>query len=211
MSGSARARVLLPFVVTLVAACGGPRIHAKGPGKTAQPSVPVIAIEPQPEQDQGEGVDLVPIHIRLTIFGSPAPVPTIRPPSSSLASVPASNPRLHVTPLPSGEGTTAVDLKEDSPKGHTWGELMTPAQRAIFRTFAADPSLGRYLVIVDDVNVMGSPDPIPVTAYRWTRAEVEKYARCGIPSFGIDRCTAAFYLVPDMEIVPGAGAAGSGV
>lgn len=144
------------------------------------------------------GVDLVPVHIPQWIFGSATASPLVQPSSQRLAGALAPAPRLHITPLPSGEGTTAIDFIEDSPPGHSWGELMIPTERVMFRAFAADPSLGWSLVVVTDVKVLRRPDPIMPTAYRWTREQVEEYARCGIPSVGIDACTAAFYTLPEM-------------
>ncbi len=157
-----------------------------------------------------EGVDLVPIHIPMFVFGQPAPAPQIQPPSQVLAGLIGESARLKVEALPSPEGTTAVDLIETSTPRQRWGGLMIPAERAMFSAFAADRTLGQWLVIVDDVNVVRGRDPIPTTAYRWQRSDVEAYARCGIPSaFVIDSCTDAFYQLPQMELIT-AGAKLSG-
>ena len=78
---------------------------------------------------------------------------------------------------------------------------MWPALRKVFAAFAADPSFGEWLVIVDDVKVEGGPDPVPLTAYRWPRAAVEAYAECGIPPDGIDDCTSQFYRTPEVIFV----------
>jgi hypothetical protein len=143
------------------------------------------------------GVSLVPLSIPQYIFGGPIAFPKIQPGSSHLAGLPSQSERLVVRPLPSADGIAAVDLVESSKTKDRWGEVMTPAQRIMFRAFAADPSLGDILVIVDDVKVTDGPDPIPLTAYRWNRVDVERYARCGIPSKGIDACTVSFYATPD--------------
>jgi hypothetical protein len=147
------------------------------------------------------GVSLVPLSIPQYIFGAPIEFPKIQPGSSHLAGLPSHSQRLVVRPLPSADGIAAINLVESSKTKDRWGELMTPAQRIMFRAFAADPSLGETLVIVDDVIVTDGPDPIPLTAYRWDRVDVEKYARCGIPSKGIDDCTVSFYAVPDTLLV----------
>ena len=71
---------------------------------------------------------------------------------------------------------------------------MIPAERHLFAEFAADRSLGDWLIVVDDVIVTGGKDPVPLTAYRWPRSIVEQYASCGIPmSLQIEDCTHDFY------------------
>ena len=82
-----------------------------------------------------------------------------------------------------------MDFVEDSTPDLRWGELLWPAQRKVFSAFAADPSLGEWLVIVDDVNVEGGSDA------------VEDYARCGIPPDGIDDCTSEFYTTSEVLFV----------
>jgi hypothetical protein len=157
-----------------------------------------------------EGVDLVPIHIPMVVFGQPAPAPQIQPPSQVLAVMIRGSARLKVQALPSPEGTTAVDLIETSTPSQRWGGVMIPAERAMFSAFAADRSLGQWLVIVDDVSVEQGRDPIPTTAYRWQRSDVEAYARCGISrAFVIDSCTDAFYQLSQMQLIT-AGAKLSG-
>src|SRR5207247_8664510 len=137
------------------------------------------------------GVSLVPLAIPQFLFGPSDPARiAFQPSSQHLVALVPKNKRLHLMVLPSPADTVAIDLLEDSTPTRTWGELMTPAQRTIFRAFAADASLGKWLVILDDVNVVGGPDPIPLTAYLWARSDVVTYARCGIPNTGIDGCTA---------------------
>jgi hypothetical protein len=143
----------------------------------------------------------VPLSIPQFIFGPPVVTPQVQDASGSLVSLATPNKRLHVLPLPSPTGTAAVDFIEDSTPALSWGELMWPAQRKMFAAFAANPNLGDFLVIVDDVNVLGGPDPVPLTAYRWARASVEAYALCGIPRMAIDACTVAFFATPQVIVI----------
>jgi hypothetical protein len=76
--------------------------------------------------------------------------------------------------------------------------LAVPAQRTIFRAFDADPTMGDWLILLVDISVHGLFDPVPLTAYRWDRSEVEAYVACGIPTTGLaldglDPCTQDFY------------------
>jgi hypothetical protein len=174
---------------------GRPAFRIPDPGVTASPPP---GVHPNPP---GPGVDLIPIHIPEFVFGSPTPHPVVQSGSASLMQLLGTRARLEVVALPSAPGTAAVDFTELSPPGHRWGEVMFPAERAVFRAFAADASLGSYLVVLTDVAVLRRPDPIPVTAYRWRRIDVEAYAGCGIPNAKIDGCTVAFYQTADSRIV----------
>jgi hypothetical protein len=147
------------------------------------------------------GVDLLPLHVPAFVFGDAVVDPAIQPGSRTLAGAFSVTKRLRVVALPSPDGTAAVDFLEISPPGQLWGEQMIPAERLLFKSFAADASLGDALVIVDDVQVDGGPDPLPMTAYRWDRAAVEAYARCGIPVRKIEGCTDAFYVAAEMVVV----------
>jgi hypothetical protein len=117
----------------------------------------------------------------------------IQPGSLTLEQQVQPNPRLKVTVLPSTRGTAAIAFQETSTWHQPWGAVMIPQERRVFRLFAADRSLGQWLIVLSDVRVRPGVDPIPLTAYRWPRAVVERYARCGIPDFVIDPCTADFY------------------
>jgi hypothetical protein len=76
---------------------------------------------------------------------------------------------------------------------------MIPEERKLFLQFARDPSLGDWLIMITDVDVIDAPDPVPLVAYRWTRDGVEAYAECGIPqSTLIEDCTAAFFRSANM-------------
>ncbi|MGH2572118.1 MAG: hypothetical protein ACRDGU_01280 [Actinomycetota bacterium] len=151
------------------------------------------------------GVSLVPLSIPEFIFGPATAVAEVQPPSWTLAGLIPKHRKLTVRPLPSGQGTSAINLIEVSTFEERWGRLMTPAQRTIFAAFAEDEDLGEWLVIVNDVEVTDGPDPVPLTAYRWTRVAVEAYALCGIPPSEIDDCTRAFYHSSETMLV-GVGA-----
>ena len=209
---SAPARLLtLSIALTFIAAAcsSSPRIEVRGPSPTTESERPSARVG----DDEGAGialpateeelsaVSLFPLKIPQFIFGQPIREPRVQSGSQRLISVVERSRRLHIAALPSADDTAAVNLLEDARKGQKWGEVMTPAQRRIFATFARDATLGEWLVIVDDVNVIGAPDPVPMTAYRWHREDVEGYASCGIPPSGIDQCTAAFYHQPEMLYV----------
>jgi hypothetical protein len=114
-------------------------------------------------------------------------------------------PHLRVKALSSAMGTAAVAFIEKSREQDHWGAVMTPAERQAFGAFAADPTMGQWLVVFTDVDVKHGTDPIPMTGYRWRRPDVEAYAECGIPSSGLDTCTRAFYTAPEMVLLPPRG------
>jgi hypothetical protein len=122
--------------------------------------------------------------------------------STKLAGVVPLRSHLQIAALHSQNGSAAVEVVEDDFGHDRWGHLMIPAERDIIRAFAADHALGRSLIIVDDVRVHGGADPVPMTGYRWSRSDVEAYARCGIPPRAIDACTSAFYQTPAMWLLP---------
>jgi hypothetical protein len=198
----------LPMLLFGVA-CTSSQVLVRGPSEQQKDADAVEGRVGTPGSLAPDGVDLVPLSVASFVFGVSVEEPEIQPPSAQLARIPGKSPRLHVKALPSGARTAAVGLVEDSPKGHRWGELITPALRRIFSSFAGDSTLGDFLVIVDDVKVLGGGDGVPMTAYRWARRDVEAYARCGIPPTGIDRCTQTFYTFPEMVLVsPHSGHAG---
>jgi hypothetical protein len=208
--GRIRITVVLCALCVAAAACTGSALSSTGqgvdiaePGQNGRLRVPSAS----PSDPAQVGVDLVPLHIPAFIFGGPTSTPRIQPGSSTLVGSIASRKRLQVQALPSGLGTAAVHFLEISPPGHRWGEVMFPAERQVFREFASDPTLGSYLVMLTDVEVLRSPDPIPLTAYRWARADVETYARCGVPDRAIDACTSDFFATAQMSIINAAGAA----
>lgn len=199
-----RRSLALALVVLFVGvACGQARSRDTIFSKATEKTDPRMAADEFEEALLGEtpGVSLVPLAIPEFIFGPPTEVPEVQPPSWTLVRLVPKHRHLTVRPLPSGEGTSAINLIEVSSFEERWGRLMTPAQRRIFAAFADDADLGKWLVIVNDVDVTDGPDPIPLTAYRWTRAAVETYALCGIPPSEIDDCTKAFYHASETMFV----------
>jgi hypothetical protein len=122
-----------------------------------------------------------------------APPMIVQPGTVKLQGTIAKHDKLAITPLPSTKDTAAIGLQETAGPTDHWGYLLTPALRAMFKTFADDTSFGAWLIVVDDVIVLGGPDGVPLTAYRWPRTVVEAYASCGIPPAGLDTCTNRFY------------------
>lgn len=120
------------------------------------------------------------------------PQASLQPGSVRLADLFPREERLRVIALRSTEGTAAVVLIEQS-IGRPWGELLIPAERRIFRSFAADRSLGDWLIVASDVVVLGERDPVPFTVYRWSRDAVEAYADCGISDRDVDHCARQFF------------------
>jgi hypothetical protein len=124
------------------------------------------------------------------VFGPDAEV---QPSSRKLAKLAGWDARLHVAAYASPGGSAALELVEEALPKHSWGELLIPAERRIFGNFAADPSLGEWLILFTDVHVFRGDDPIPRMGYLWRRADVEDYADCGIPALEIDECTLSFF------------------
>lgn len=122
--------------------------------------------------------------------------------SKRLVAMIGARPRLEVEALRSEQGTVALKFVEKSTPKNKWGAVMTPSQRRVFGAFAADQTMGEWLIVFTDVMVIGGTDPIPMTGYRWKRADVEAYADCGIPTSGLDACTRLFYSTPQMVLLP---------
>jgi len=182
----------------LVASCTGQKIEVVGPSPAAA--------APQPVQPGGAsqvaGFAAIAQPTFQYIFAPPSVVlgqvpapPTVKQPSSlALQALVEGHKRLEVTPLPSTDGTVALAFVETSTVSVRWGAVMIPAERKLFARFATDASLGNWLIVIDDVKVTDGRDPVPLTAYRWPRKDVEVYSDCGIPpQFVIDKCTDAFY------------------
>jgi hypothetical protein len=127
--------------------------------------------------------------------------------SKRLVTMLGTRPRLEVEALRSEQGTVALKFVEKASPQNKWGTVMTPAQRRVFGAFAADPTMGDWLIVFTDVLVVGGADPIPMTGYRWKREDVEGYAACGIPTSGLDTCTRIFYATPQMVLLPPQGGA----
>jgi hypothetical protein len=138
--------------------------------------------------------------VPVFLFERATPPADIQQGSIELATLIHQQKDLHVVALKSTRETAAVILVEVSAH-QRWGRLMIPAERQIIRAFAQDPKLGDWLILLTDVDVRDEPDPIPLTAYRWTRDDVEQYDRCGIPPAAIDDCTQAFYAAARTVLV----------
>ncbi|HEV8421432.1 MAG TPA: hypothetical protein VGR13_08770, partial [Actinomycetota bacterium] len=117
------------------------------------------------------------------LFRVDSPPVAVRPASKKLADLVANIDGLGTAGLPSTRGAAAVILVEDSP-GTPWGKLLSEAQGKIFPAFAADQSMGSWLILVSDVVIRDQKDPIAPTAYRWERQDVRAYVSCGIPASG---------------------------
>jgi hypothetical protein len=134
------------------------------------------------------------------LFERATPPADIQKSSLSLVKVIAPQKNLHVFALKSTQDTAAVIVVEVSIHSR-WGRLMIPAERRIIQAFADDPSMGKWLILLDDVDIRGEPDPVPLTAYRWTRDQVQEYNECGIPAVELEACTDAFYRLARVVIV----------
>jgi hypothetical protein len=147
------------------------------------------------------------------IFCSVTPNPDVanaglQPSSAQLgASVPKLD-GLSWTALKSTKDTSAILLVENR-QDVPWGSLIGPAEAQVFKAFAKDKSLGDWLIVITDVVVNAVTDPIPATARRWNRQQVESYAKCGIPEAvpmaGADACTSAFLSSATTVLVTFAG------
>jgi hypothetical protein len=129
------------------------------------------------------------------VFERGEPPVGFQPGSKTLVSLLSNTPGLHVAALKSTQGSAAIFMIEDDPEV-PWGAILLPAEKTVFEKFAEDRKLGDWLMLIDDVIVPGPKDPVPVTAYRWSRADVERYVACGIPKPGTQNdCSKVFFLV----------------
>jgi hypothetical protein len=177
----------------LAVACGGPSFRPVGAVPSpSQNKVLADAISPGLEHDY--------------VFGRGRPPVDFQPGSSALVDVVKSTDGLHVAALQSTRDSAAVLLIEDDPKA-AWGTHLLPAERALFKEFAEDSSLGKWLILITDVIVLGPKDPIPLTAYMWPRADVEEYVACGIPAAGEqNECSTKFFRIADTVVLKKSGA-----
>jgi hypothetical protein len=214
-AGRAAALVLL-----IAVACSVPNAPAAVPGQTDEGirgitgDVPGQPAEQAPDAEEGSaGVYLLGVVTPpVFVFGPEIPTVLVQPGTTTLVRglSDSKGPKLQIFPLPSPEGTSAVAIRELNKGPTPWGSISTPAQRIVYRSFAGDPKLGDWLVMVTDVAVLDGTDPVPLTAYRWPRTAVEAYAQCGIPAIGhgvpwerIDACTDQFFLDAQTVLVRG--------
>ena len=198
-------RLSLASVVALllIAACSGPRVIVSSPEPQGAVAPSPGPTEPGPEQlQQWGGLAVIAQPYIQYLFAPPeivsgdakAPPTGVRDSTLRLMGAVPSTPRLKLTALASTDGTAALAFQETTPFKSRWGAVMIPAEHKVFSAFAANPNLGNWLIVVDDVIVIGGKDPVPLTAYRWPRSAVDAYAGCGIPkTFVVDDCTHAFY------------------
>jgi hypothetical protein len=207
--------VSLTAALLIGSACTGAKVIVASPQHIDEPTqAPAVA----PENVAGFAFIAQP-HFQYIfapeeiVIGDVAPPPTdVQKATKELASQVQPNDRLKITVLPSTTGTVALAFEETSTEQQQWGGIMVPQERRLFARFAADKTLGDWLIVLDDVIVSNGKDPVPLTAYRWPRSAVEAYAACGIPAqFLIDDCTHTFYSASDvMFVVRGRGGGGAG-
>jgi hypothetical protein len=156
---------------------------------------PVDSIPP-PSEPPGINVDVLsPTLDHSYVFERGRPPVDFQQGSKTLVTLLPKPLGLHVSALKSTKGTAAVWLIEDDPQV-AWGTILLPVEKTVFEQFAANPNLGDWLILMDDVIVQGPKDPVPLTAYRWARADVERYVACGIPKPGTQNdCSGIFFRI----------------
>jgi hypothetical protein len=167
-----------------------------GPGGGLKP---ISSVEATGDVLAAAGASLIYVFERAT------PPMAVRPASVDLVGTVPPHKHLLIGPLSSTKDTAALIVIEVSIHSR-WGSLMIPAERRIIRAFADDRTMGRWLILLTDVVVRGEPDPVPMTAYRWTRDDVERFRACGIPAAVIDDCTDAFYASAKTVFIASGGA-----
>jgi hypothetical protein len=138
------------------------------------------------------------------LFRCDKPLVAFRPASIKLANLVGNIHGLGTAGLKSTKDAAAVILVEDDPAVQ-WGTHLHAAEAEIFRTFAGERSLGAWLIMVTDVVVHAAKDPIPPTAYRWSRAEVAAFVACGMPASAGDPCHDTFWQSADQVVLAPAG------
>jgi hypothetical protein len=126
------------------------------------------------------------------IFRCDKPAVDFTKATRELANLAGTVPGVGTIGLKSTPDAVAVLIVEDDPSV-PWGTRLLAAEREMFEKFASEKSDGDWFILVADVVVHGSADPIAPTAYRWTRQQVEDYVTCGIPETGRNDCSATFY------------------
>lgn len=138
------------------------------------------------------------------LFRDDRPPVAMRPESARLSDLVADIEGIGTRGLRSTEDAAALIVIEDSP-GTPWGTLVSEAQRTIFTSFSDDEKMGGWLVLVTDVVVHGSADPVPATGYRWTRDVVNRYVACGIPATGTNECKSTFFRAAEQVVLHAQG------
>ena len=189
----------MAVAVLVGAACQSPP-DAPDSTQSRPPASPARA--PEAAQPARSAPAFDPTEVREWYQAVGLPEFQVPPSSRRLVQMLGTRPRLEVEALRSEQGTVALKFVETATPKNEWGAVMTPSQRRVFGAFAADPTMGEWLIVFTDVMVVGGTDPIPLTGYRWKRVDVEAYAECGIPSSGLDTCTRLFYATPQMVLLP---------
>lgn len=191
MSGRVALGAVASCLALVLAGCTPPR------------EIPVEQhVVPSVSAEETGGSAVVAVPTPQTLFGPPLISAVVQPETLKVMDPILSHPRLAVAPLASSQRTVALVLRETASGDERWGEVMIPEERKLFRRFATDRSLGDWLIMITDVDVTDAPDPIPLVAYRWTRAGVEAYAECGIPqSTLIDDCTLEFFRAAEVAFL----------
>ena len=180
----------LRSIMALTVALGGLAVACAGP------SLRPVGSIPPPSESPGLSVDvLAPTLAHNYVFERGTPPVDFQQGSTTLVGLLPKTPGLHVAALKSTKDSVAIFMIEDDPKV-AWGALLLPAEKTVFEQFAANRKLGDWLMLIDDVIVPGPKDPVPVTAYRWARADVEQYVTCGIPKPGTqNHCSDIFFRI----------------
>jgi hypothetical protein len=195
------ARLILPIGL-LGAACT--QVAEFKPPPAATPTLaPHLAIAEDQAPRGGEVFVALP-HPQY-LFGPHFPQASVTAATRRARDLLGTDPRLTIEPLLSTPSTVALALRESVSGDQRWGEVMIPAERRLFAGFAGDPSLGRWLILITDVDVSDGPDPVPLTAYRWDRGAVEHFAACGIPPSGFDACTDGFFVAAETQMLIASG------
>lgn len=138
------------------------------------------------------------------VFRCDNPTVAYTPATKTLADLAASVPGIGSMGLKSTPDSAAVLMVEDDPSVD-WGTRLLAAERKLFEQFASDKTDGDWFILVADVVVHGTADPIAPTAYRWTRKDVEDYVSCGIPETGRNDCSSTFYRAADVIVLAAQG------
>jgi hypothetical protein len=138
------------------------------------------------------------------LFRCDKPPVAFRKSSIELANLVGDIQGLGTAGLKSTADAAAVVLVEDDP-AVPWGTHLHGAELAIFRAFAGDKSSGAWLILVTDVLVHASKDPVPPTAYRWSRADVAAFVTCGMPPATTSPCHQRFWQSADQIVLAPAG------
>jgi hypothetical protein len=173
----------------------------------------VERVEPAVEGGGGDGVP--PVNIgRKTLFVSKNTDPMELQPGSAdlvqaVTGLGLEDEGLLVAAIRTTADSSGVFLVEDAP-AVAWGTLLGRSQPEVFETYQKDPTLGDWLILVTDVVVHRLFDPIPPTAYRWTREAVDAYAECGMPRDTTDPCRQTFYRAATTVVLQAPGGAPRG-